>query len=45
MTPPTGLQVSAPFIACCIQHFIISATAIDPLGFGGVMTPPYNDFI
>ena len=42
MTPPTKLQHLPCFIGCKMLDFAPFDTAIDPRGFGGVMTPPYE---
>ena len=45
MTPPTMLQRLPCFIGCWTLDFTPSDTAIDPKGFGGVMTPPYDPIV
>ena len=42
MTPPTKSQYWLYFIGCKILDCATIETAIDPKGFGGVMTPPYD---
>ena len=42
MTPPTRLQIWEMFWCCGLFDFATVHTAIDPSGFGGVMTPPYD---
>ena len=42
MTPPTRLQQLLCLIGREMPDFAPFDTAIDPKGFGGVMTPPYK---
>ena len=42
MTPPIRLQHLHCLIGCYLLNFAQFDTAIDPKGFGGVMTPPYE---